>query len=318
MPAILTRMCTPPRMTTTSSSTNHRAAADAIARWFRSAARPLPWREPGTTAWGVLLSEVMAQQTPVARVSPEWRKWIERWPTPADLADASQAEVLVAWGRLGYPRRALNLWRAAAVIRDEHGGVVPSTVAELEALPGVGSYTARAVLVFAMGQHHPVVDTNVRRFLARFVDGVAQPRAPRVSADMRQMDEFLPDSAPDSVVVNQGVMELGAVVCTARAPRCEECPVAGSCAWLLSGSPDNAVNTKKPQARFDGSDRQMRGSILAVLRADHTRVHSVGSIAESLPTGPLLTPAQRGQFERAVESLLDDGLIHGAQGGYTI
>lgn len=295
-------------MTTTSNSTNHRAAADAIARWFRCAARPLPWRVTGTTAWGVLLSEVMAQQTPVARVSPEWRAWIERWPTPGDLANATQAEVLVAWGRLGYPRRAVNLWRAAQVIRDEHGGQVPTTVAELEALPGVGAYTARAVLVFAMGQHHPVVDTNVRRFLARFVDGVSQPRAPRVTADMRRMDEFLPGSAPDSVVVNQGVMELGAVICTARAPRCGECPVAGSCAWLLAGSPDNAVATKKPQARFEGSDRQMRGVILRALREANPEAITVDLIRE-LCTAADLSSTMTEQFDRSLHSLLADGLV---------
>ena len=335
-----TRTSTPPRMTTTSSSRNHRAAALTVARWFRRTARPLPWREPGTTAWGVLLSEVMAQQTPVARVAPEWLAWIERWPTPAALAEASQADVLVAWGKLGYPRRALNLWRAAAVIRDEHNGEVPQTVEELEALPGVGTYTARAVLVFALGQHHPVVDTNVRRFLARFVDGVAQPRAPRVTADLQQMLDFLPDTAAESVVVNQGVMELGALVCTARAPKCGDCPVMDSCAWVLAGSPDNAVDVKKPQARFEGSDRQMRGAILAVLRdaraaavADTVSVSKAGPISGSdaapacVTTDELVgrcaidvraSAALRAQFDRALDSLLDDGLIQSTPAGFTI
>ncbi|PTW90496.1 A/G-specific DNA-adenine glycosylase [Microbacteriaceae bacterium MWH-Ta3] len=341
-----TRTFIPARMTTT-NNLNHRAAAHAIARWFRRAQRPLPWREPGTSAWGVLLSEVMAQQTPVARVAPEWQAWIQRWPTPTDLAEASQSEVLVAWGRLGYPRRALNLWRAAAAIRDEHGGEVPDTVEALESLPGVGSYTARAVLVFAYNQHHPVVDTNVRRVLARLVDGLAQPLPPRSTADMRAMDAFLPEH-PESIDVNKGVMELGAIVCTARAPRCGDCPVSAHCAWLAAGSPDNAVHVKKPQAKFDGSDRQMRGAILAVLRAAQTGVSAVDAdtadadsagvsavdadTADADSAGvqaclsveqirdrcglPLGSPRALAQFDRALESLLDDALVSpGVQAG---
>ena len=139
--------------------------------WFHRTARPLPWREPGTSPWAILLSEIMSQQTPVARVEPLWRQWTERWPTPADLADAPVDEVLRAWANLGYPRRALRLRDCARAIVERHDGVVPSDVAELLALPGVGGYPARAVAAFAFGSVVPVVDTNVRRVQRRIVQG---------------------------------------------------------------------------------------------------------------------------------------------------
>ncbi|MDP4586521.1 MAG: A/G-specific adenine glycosylase, partial [Microbacteriaceae bacterium] len=187
---------------TTRHNDRERAAMIAVARWFRRSARPLPWREAGTTPWGVLLSEIMAQQTPVARVAPLWVEWIERWPTATSLASASPADVVRAWGKLGYPRRALNLHAAATRIRDEFGGVVPDNVDALESLPGVGSYTARAVASFAFGMRVPVVDTNIRRVLARAVLGIAEPEPPRTKADLDLMDSVLPAELADSVAVN--------------------------------------------------------------------------------------------------------------------
>jgi A/G-specific adenine glycosylase len=293
---------------TTRHNDRERAAMVVVARWFRRSARPLPWREPGTTPWGVLLSEIMAQQTPVARVAPMWLEWIERWPTPASLADASPADIVRAWGKLGYPRRALNLHAAATRIRDEFGGVVPDDVAALESLPGIGSYTARAVAAFAFGQCVPVVDTNIRRVLARAVLGIAEPEPPRVKADMDLMDSVLPDDPTESVAVNAGVMELGAVFCIARTPNCGECPIAEQCAWALAGFPANAGRTRTPQAKYEGSVRQARGAILALARAN-TRVTDT-EITAAVP--------DESKRVRALEGLLTDGLIVNVARGYEL
>jgi A/G-specific adenine glycosylase len=279
-----------------------------VARWFRRSARPLPWREPGATPWGVLLSEIMAQQTPVARVAPMWLEWIERWPTPADLANASPADIVRAWGKLGYPRRALNLHTAATRIRDEFGGVVPHDVDALESLPGIGSYTARAVAAFAFGQRVPVVDTNIRRVLARAVLGIAEPEPPRTKADMDLMESVLPADAVESVAVNAGVMELGAVLCTARTPNCGDCPIAEHCTWALAGFPANAGRTRTPQAKYEGSVRQARGAILALARA-HTHITDA-EITAAVPDAS--------KRDRALEGLLTDGLIVNVARGYEL
>jgi A/G-specific adenine glycosylase len=279
-----------------------------VARWFRRSARPLPWREPGTTPWGVLLSEIMAQQTPVARVAPMWVEWVERWPTATSLADASPADIVRAWGKLGYPRRALNLHAAATRIRDEFGGVVPSDADALESLPGIGSYTARAVAAFAFGQRVPVVDTNIRRVLARAVLGIAEPEPPRVKADLDLMESVLPADPAESVGVNSGVMELGAVFCNARTPNCGDCPIAEHCAWALAGFPANAGRTRTPQAKYEGSVRQARGAILALARAN-ARV-TAAEIAVAVPDSS--------KRDRALEGLLSDGLLVNVRRGFEL
>jgi A/G-specific adenine glycosylase len=293
---------------TTRNSDRERAAMIVVARWFRRSARPLPWRNTETTPWGVLLSEIMAQQTPVGRVAPMWIEWIERWPTPAALAAASPADIVRAWGKLGYPRRALNLHAAATRIRDEFGGEVPSDVDALESLPGIGSYTARAVASFAFGQRVPVVDTNIRRVLARAVLGIAEPEPPRNKADMDLMESVLPAKAAESVAVNAGVMELGAVFCTARTPHCDECPIAEQCAWALAGFPANAGRTRTPQAKYDGSVRQARGTILALAR-ERTHV-TAADIAGAAPDSS--------KRDRALEGLLNDGLLVSTPKGFEL
>jgi A/G-specific adenine glycosylase len=166
--------------------------SDVVHDWFLAEARDLPWRRTDTTPWGVMVSEFMLQQTPVARVEPVWTAWMATWPTPAALAAAGRAEVLRAWGKLGYPRRALRLHAAAEAIRDAHGGVVPSDVDALEALPGVGAYTARAVAAFGYGRRCPVVDTNVRRVVARAIHGAGDAGPSRVAADLADVDALLP------------------------------------------------------------------------------------------------------------------------------
>ncbi|WBU38335.1 A/G-specific adenine glycosylase [Homoserinibacter sp. YIM 151385] len=275
-------------------------AAREIAAWFRASARDLPWRRAGFSAWGTLVSEFMLQQTQVERVIPRLASWLERWPTPAHLAAEPASEAIRAWDRLGYPRRALALHGAATAIAERYENEVPSDVDELLALPGVGPYTARAVAVFAHGGRHPVVDTNIRRVLARALDGQAEPGPPRTRADLERMDAFLPEDRELSVLVNAGTMELGQTVCTARAPRCGACPIAAACAWRTAGYPDYEGPRAPRQARFEGSDRQVRGLVLRALRGSEIPVPRE-AVAADWPDA-----AQR---ERAIAGLLRDRLV---------
>ena len=278
--------------------------ATPLIAWYRDNARELPWREPGFGAWGVLVSEFMLQQTPVARVIPLLDAWLERWPTPSSLAGDAPAEAVRAWANLGYPRRALWLHRAATQIRDLHDGVVPRDVEALLALTGIGDYTARAVAVFAYGDRHPVVDTNTRRVLARAVDGRAQP-GPPARRDLDAMAAILPQSEPEAAIVNAAAMELGAIVCTARAPRCDACPIAHVCAWRAAGYPDTG-DTRRKQARYEGSDRQARGAILRALRESAAHELAMDAVASDL--------SDSAQRDRAIDSLIADGLIEAPDG----
>ncbi|WP_416211736.1 A/G-specific adenine glycosylase [Microbacterium xanthum] len=276
--------------------------APALIDWFDAHARDLPWRRPDYGAWGVLVSEFMLQQTPVNRVIPRLAQWLERWPTPAALAAAAPADAVRQWANLGYPRRALWLHRAAVEITDRHGGVVPREVADLLALTGIGDYTARAVAVFAYGDRHPVVDTNTRRVIARAIGGTAHPGPPH-RRDLQAMSELLPLDDHDAARFNAAAMELGALVCTARAPRCDACPVADRCAWRAAGYPDTG-DTRRRQAAYEGSDRQTRGAILAVLR-ERTEIPEDEVIADW---------PDRAQRDRAIDSLIVDGLVEAIEG----
>lgn len=280
-----------------------------VTEWFRCHARDLPWRREGFSAWGTLVSEFMLQQTQVARVVPILEEWLRRWPTPADLAASPASEVLRAWGRLGYPRRALALHACATAIAERHGNRVPEEVEALLALPGVGDYTARAVAVFAYGHRHPVVDTNVRRVIARAVQGVAVPAAPNARRDLPAMAALLPDDRAEQRLFNAGMMELGAIVCGSRNPRCEECPLAPSCAWLAAGCPGHAGPPVRRQPRFEGSDRQLRGRVMAELRASDIPV-TEAELAQVLPD-----PEVRG---RILAGLAADGLAERAEGGWSL
>lgn len=280
-----------------------------VTDWFAVHARDLPWRRPGFSAWGTLVSEFMLQQTQVARVVPILEEWLRRWPTPADLAAAPPAEVLRAWGRLGYPRRALALHACATAIAERHGNLVPEDVDELLALPGVGDYTARAVAVFAHGHRHPVVDTNVRRVIARAVQGVALPGAPNARRDLPAMAALLPEGREEQRAFNAGMMEIGAVVCTARAPRCAECPLAAVCAWRAAGLPAHDGPAPRRQPRFDGSDRQRRGRVMAELRASDVPVTDA-ELQQVLPD-----PAERA---RILSGLERDGLAARTETGWSL
>lgn len=237
-----------------------------VIAWFRANARPLPWREPGASPWSILVCEVMSQQTPVVRVLPRWQAWMERWPTPADLAAAPASEVLIAWDSLGYPRRALRLQETAAAIADQHGNVVPEDEATLLALPGVGTYTAAAVASFAHGQRAAVLDVNVRRVLGRAFAGIEHRPASLTVAERRWAARLVP--VDEHVAWNAGAMELGALVCTARNPDCAACPLLDHCAWVAAGKPTDPTVARRTQA-WAGTDRQLRGAIMRVLRTAH-------------------------------------------------
>ena len=284
--------------------------APAVNAWFEREKRDLPWRADGFPAWGILVSEIMLQQTPVARVIPRLDEWLARWPTPASLAAASPGDAVRAWERLGYPRRALNLHAAAVAITERHGGIVPSDIDELLALPGVGDYTARAVAAFAYGERHPVVDTNVRRVLARAIGGNGEAAPASTRRDLAAMEAQLPTDAAEARAFNAAVMELGAVVCTVRAPRCEECPIADRCAWRAAGYPNYGGPRRPVQKKYEGSDRQVRGAILGALRARE------GSLGEHELDQIWPEAIQRG---RALDGLLLDGLIVGSpESGYAL
>lgn len=267
-----------------------------VGAWFAGCARDLPWRSPGTTPWGVLVSEIMLQQTPAARVAEPWMAWLERWPTPAALAAADTGDVLRAWGSLGYPRRALRLQRCAVVITEEHGGEVPNDEASLLSLPGIGSYTAAAVRAFAFGRRSLVLDVNIRRVLARLDGGVQHPTRSETAAERRRALDWVPDGDRDAATWSAAAMELGATICTARSPRCPECPVVEHCAWVAAGKPawDGPARVAQP---WDGTDRQCRGRIMAALRASDSPV----AVAD-------IVWADEDQRRRCAVSLVLDGL----------
>jgi A/G-specific adenine glycosylase len=251
----------------------------------------------------------MSHQTPVARVVPAWRAWLARWPTPTALADDGPGEAVRMWGRLGYPRRALRLHEAAVVVRDRHDGRVPTTYDELLALPGVGPYTAGATAAFAHGRRAVVLDVNVRRVLARVHDGIDAPRGAPARAEVARAERLLPDDPERSVRWNAAVMELGAVVCTARAPRCPGCPVRARCAWAAAPpEPAERVRTTRPRA-WHGTDRYVRGLLLARLR----------EAVDPVPEDALLAVwDDEGQAGRCLAGLLADGLTEAVPGGYRL
>ena len=264
-----------------------------ITDWFKKNKRDLPWRK--TDAWGVLVSEIMLQQTPVQRVLPIYNEWMKRWPTPSDLAVATPAEVITAWGRLGYPRRALRLHECAKVITENHKGVIPSTEIELRKLPGVGEYTSAAIVAFAFKGSSLVLDINIRRLFSRLYKGEEAPAAAPTKAERVEYAEYLPKKGAH--IWAAATMELGALVCTAKNPLCGRCPVADSCQWRSLDYP-RTERIKRTQS-WHGTDRQCRGTIVQALREND-----------------LLTKKQirllwdvTSQVDKALLTLLDDGLI---------
>ena len=274
------------------------ALHERILHWYDVNARDLPWRRPEATPWGVLVSEVMLQQTPVARVLPVWETWLATWPEPAGVVGAGPGEAVRAWGRLGYPRRALRLHAAATAIMERHGGAVPEDHDALLALPGIGEYTAAAVASFAFGQRHPVLDTNVRRVHARLVGGRERPGVSVTRTERDVAVGLLPDEPAVAATWGVAVMELGALVCTAARPRCDVCPVEELCRWRRSGRPAHDGPPRRGQS-WAGTDRQCRGRLLEVLRSDPGPVHRsrLDAVWHHEP-----------QRSRCLESLVVDGL----------
>jgi A/G-specific adenine glycosylase len=282
---------------------------EPVLTWYAENARDLPWRRPDTSPWAVLVSEIMLQQTPVVRVLPMYEDWLRRWPVPAALAAEPPGEAVRAWGRLGYPRRALNLHASARAIVEHHDGVVPAEYDELRALPGIGAYTAAAVASFAYRRRHAVLDTNVRRVLARALTGVEYPPKTQTVAEVRLAESLLPTDPPVAARWSVAIMELGALVCTARTPRCADCPLMRSCAWRLAGKPPYEGPPRKGQ-RYAGTDRQCRGRLLAVLR------HAEGPVEKTALDDVWDEPLQR---ERALAALIEDGLVDPlTDGRYTL
>ena len=331
-----------------------------LKQWWLNNARELPWRFGHTSPWGVLVSEVMSQQTQMSRVVPYWQMWMQQWPDPQSLSQATAAEILTAWGKLGYPRRALRLQECARVITQDYHGILPTTYDELVALPGIGDYTASAVLSFAFGVRIAVVDTNIRRVLSRVflgqesLGGSATKQERQLASDVlphdinqvqhaacanhteqshhtaksyrteqtsnttqanhayqseqpeqtqrtQSSDHIAPWNKP-SAIWNQAVMELGATVCTAKAPQCEQCPLQKYCAFYASGLPGLGQQRTRPRQKFKGTDRQVRGIVLDALR--------------KLPQGSVLTRSQveqlwenQTQLGECIASLDNDGLI---------
>jgi A/G-specific adenine glycosylase len=278
--------------------------ADVLA-WFDASARDLPWRTD-PQPWRVMVSEFMLQQTPVARVLPVFDAWMARWPIPAALAADSVGEAVRAWGKLGYPRRAQRLHATATAIVERHGGEVPSAIDDLRALPGVGDYTAAAIASFAFEQRHAVLDTNVRRLFARTVEGVEFPADSLTAAERRRAGDLLPNL--DAHRWAAATMELGALVCTAKSPRCGACPIDDRCAWNLAGRPGHSGPPRRGQA-YAGTDRQVRGRLLDVLRASDSPVTKAALDAAW---------GDADQRERCLASLLADGLVAEERGLYRL
>ncbi|MDQ6839816.1 MAG: A/G-specific adenine glycosylase [Actinomycetota bacterium] len=282
------------------------AAADALLAWSAGALRDLPWRA-NRDPWSVLVSETMSQQTQVARVVGPFTAFLTRWPDAAALGAAPLSEVIDAWHGLGYNRRAVRLHACAQAIVDRHGGSVPDDQAALMDLPGVGTYTARAVLAFAFERPVGVVDTNAARVLARLTG-----RRLGRSEAQRLADVSTPPE--QSWAWNSAVLDLGATVCTARAPGCDRCPLAErACAWRAAGRPPpdpalGSAGTSGAQSRFAGSDRQGRGRL-------------VGELVERGPIEPGRVasvagwPGDHARAERVTLTLVSDGLaVFGLEG----
>ena len=263
-----------------------------IIRWYSRHKRELPWRE--TTPWGVLVSEFMLQQTPVSRVLPIWSQWMKRWPTPKDLAITPKADVIRAWGNLGYPRRAIRLHETACKIMSEHEGVVPDNEEVLRSLPGIGEYTAAAIVAFAFNKKSLVLDTNIRRLFSRAFDGVEYPPLHITNLERERSTSVIPKQAATWAAAT---MELGALICTARNPVCDKCPIRKSCFWRKNGFPKTL--TSKTIQVWHGSSRQCRGVIMKALRTHSSMTYE--TLKSNWP--------DESQFENALQSLVEDRLI---------
>lgn len=263
-----------------------------VLNWFDQNRRELPWRD--TSPWGVMVSEFMLQQTPVHRVLPIWRLWLEKWPTPGDLACASRAEVITDWGRLGYPRRALRLHDSAKIISRDYQNMVPRSLEELRALPGVGEYTAAAIMAFAFNESPLVLDVNIRRLFARVIDGVEFPTSSPSKVERELRSKLIPS---DGAKWAAATMELGALICSSQKPKCDLCPLKQQCAWRVNGYPKSELIRKSQP--WAGTDRQCRGTLVQALRENQKLSRAALKNIWHDPS----------QVEKALKTLIADGLI---------
>ena len=264
-----------------------------ITQWFAKNKRDLPWR--ATSPWGVMVSEFMLQQTPVARVLPKWNEWMQRWPTPAELALATPAQVITAWGRLGYPRRALRLHESAKIIAHDFNNEVPESEEVLRSLPGIGDYTAAAISAFAFGANTLVMDVNIRRVLVRVLDGKEHPTSSPTVRERESRLAILPRHNADNWAA--ATMELGALICTSKNPSCNDCPIISQCKWRKNGYPQSELVRKSQD--WHGTDRKCRGTIVQALRENESL--TLSAIKKLWP--------EKSQVEKALETLLTDHLI---------
>ena len=269
-----------------------------VLAWYKKNKRDLPWRN--TDAWGVLVSEIMLQQTPVARVLPIYIEWMKRWPTPAALAAATPAQIITAWGRLGYPRRALRLHECAKVISTQHEGRIPDTQSELRELPGIGDYTSAAIIAFAFEGRSLVLDINIRRVFARVIDGVEVPTAAPTKSERQEREKLIPSKNPHMWAA--ATMELGALICTAKNPKCGQCPLADQCIWRSLDYP--LSDQPKRTQSWHGTDRQCRGVIVQALRENPALSKKEIMQLWDVPS----------QVEKALLTLLEDGLVVAQKG----
>jgi A/G-specific adenine glycosylase len=266
--------------------------------WYKESKRDLPWRH--SDPWGVLVSEIMLQQTPVARVLPIYIQWMKRWPSAASLATATPAEVITAWGRLGYPRRALRLYECAKVITGQYQGVVPKTEKELRELPGIGEYTSAAIVAFAFNGRSLVLDINIRRLFSRVIDGVEVPSAAPTKSERIAREKLIPVRDPH--IWAAATMELGALICTAKKPQCGQCPLAKQCTWRSLDYP--LSDQPKRRQTWHGTDRQCRGVIVQALRENSVLQKKEIMLLWDVPS----------QVEKALLTLLEDGLVVSMRG----
>lgn len=272
--------------------------------WWDANARDLPWRFGRTTPWGILISEVMSQQTQMSRVVDYWTSWMDVWPDAASLANASTSEVITAWGRLGYPRRALRLQECATVVAEQYDNELPRTYDELVALPGIGDYTASAVMSFAFGERIAVIDTNVRRVLWRTFKGEESFGGATKPEERKLAQALLPQDAKESVTWNEALIELGALVCTAKNPKIDEDPWATYSRFYANGCPNMGQKRTRPRQSFKGTNRQVRGIVLNALRALADREQP------TLPRGEVERLwDDHVQLDACIASLDEDGLV---------
>jgi A/G-specific adenine glycosylase len=264
-----------------------------ITQWFAKNKRELPWRS--TSPWGVMVSEFMLQQTPVGRVLPKWNEWMARWPTPVELAKATPAQVITAWGRLGYPRRALRLHESAKIIARDFNNEVPESEEVLRSLPGIGDYTAAAISAFAFGDNTLVMDVNIRRVLVRALDGKEYPTSSPTVRERESRLAILPSRNADNWAA--ATMELGALICTSKNPSCNNCPIISQCKWRKNGYPQSELVRKSQD--WHGTDRKCRGTIVQALRENESL--TLSAIKKLWP--------EESQVEKALETLLADHLI---------